>query len=191
MVEFTAVYFDKPGDQNTDATLAVAKRAADELGIKTVICASTSGSTALKLAEVFDPKQFNLMVVTHNYGFPAPGKVEITDDVRVKLCKKGVMVYSGTLALSGVNSAIAKGLNTYDYASFFATVTRKLFSDGTKVCMEVVMMAADAGLVPDWNQDVIAIAGTGKGADTAWVVKPVSSRGFLDLRMKMLLCKPL
>ncbi len=191
MVEFTAVYYDKPGEQNTDATLAVAKRAADQLGIKTIICASTWGNTALKLPTVFDPKKYILVVVTHNYGFPGPGKVEIPDDVRMKLCKQGVMVFTGTLVFSGVDTAIRKGLNMYDYPSFFAKMTQSIFSDGTKVCMEIVMMAADAGLIPDWNQDVIAIAGSSKGADTAWVVKPVSSRGFLDLRLKMLICKPL
>jgi len=191
MVEFNAIYFDKAGEQNTDATLAVAKRAADQFGIKTIICASTWGTTALKLPKVFDPRQYTLVVVTHNYGFPAPNKVEMPDDVRQELCKQGVMVFTGTLAFSGVNSAISKGLNTYDYPGFFATITRKIFSDGTKVCMEIVMMAADAGLIPDWNKDVIAIAGTGKGADTAWVIKPTSSRGFLDLRLKILLCKPL
>src|SRR5512137_2550212 len=115
MVEFTAVYYDKPGEQNTDATLAVAKRAADDLGIKTIICASTWGNTALKLPGVFDPKKFTLVVVTHNYGFPAPGKVEMPDDVRIKLCKQGVMVFTGTLVFSGIDSAIRKGLNTYDY----------------------------------------------------------------------------
>ncbi len=191
MVEFTAVYYDKPGEQNTDATLAVAKRAADQLGIKTIICASTAGITALKLPAVFDAKKYNLVVVTHNYGFSTPGKVEIPDDVRMKLCKQGVMVFTGTLAFSGVDTAIRKGMDIYDYPSFFAKMTQGIFSDGTKVSMEIVMMAADAGLIPDWTQDVIAIAGTGKGADTAWVVKPVSSRGFLDLRLKMLLCKPL
>ncbi len=191
MVEFTAVYFDKPGELNTDTALTVAKRAADQLGIKTIICASTWGTTALKLPGVFDSKKYNLVVVTHNYGFPAAGKVEIPDDIRSKLCKQGVMVFTGTLPFSGVDTAIRKGLNMYDYPSFFAKMTQGIFSDGTKVCMEIVMMAADAGLIPDWNQDVIAIAGTGKGADTAWVIKPVSSRGFLDLRLKMLLCKPL
>ncbi len=191
MVDFSATYFDKPGEQNTDVTLAVAKRAADQLGIKTIICASTWGNNALKLPAVFDAKKYTLVVVTHNYGFPGPGKVEMPDDVRLKLCKQGVMVFTGTLPFSGVDTAIRKGLNLYDYPSFFAKMTQGIFSDGTKVCMEIVMMAADAGLIPDWTQDVIAIAGTGKGADTAWVVKPVSSRGFLDLRLKMLLCKPL
>jgi hypothetical protein len=191
MVEFNAVYFDKPGEQNTDATLAVAKRAADHLGIKTIICASTAGTTALKLPTMFDAKKFTLVAVTHNYGFPGPGKVEIPDEIRMNLCKQGVMVFTGTLAFSGIDSAIRKGIDLYDYPSFFAKMTQGIFSDGTKVCIEIVMMAADAGLIPDWTQDVIAIAGKGKGADTAWVVKPVSSRGFLDLRLKILLCKPL
>ncbi|HMF32328.1 MAG TPA: hypothetical protein VKK79_12985 [Candidatus Lokiarchaeia archaeon] len=191
MIEFLAEYFEQSGPDNTDAALAVAKRPAEQLGVKTIICASTWGTTAQKLGEVFDPKEFTVVVVTHNYGFPGPGEVEIPTEVRQQLCDQGIMVVTGTLAFSGISSAIAKGLNTYDYPGFFAQMTRRIFSDGTKVCMEIVMMACDAGCVSDWSQDVIAIAGSGSGADTAWVVKPVSSRGFLDIRMKMLLCKPL
>ena len=51
------------------------------------------------------------------------------------------------------------------------------------------MMAADGGLVRT-NEEVIAIAGTGRGADTAVVLQPVNSHDFFDLKVKEILCKP-
>jgi len=57
------------------------------------------------------------------------------------------------------------------------------------VAVEVVLMAADAGLIPT-DKEVIAIAGTGEGADTAIVVKPAYPRKFFDLRIKEILAKP-
>ncbi len=50
-------------------------------------------------------------------------------------------------------------------------------------------MAADAGLVRT-DEDIIAIAGTRSGADTAIVVRPVNSQDFFDLKVKEILCKP-
>ena len=40
------------------------------------------------------------------------------------------------------------------------------------------------------DEDVIAIGGTGRGADTAVVLSPVNSQDFLDLKIKEILCKP-
>ncbi|MEM2970188.1 MAG: hypothetical protein QXR63_04550 [Candidatus Bathyarchaeia archaeon] len=58
-----------------------------------------------------------------------------------------------------------------------------------KVAVEIVLMAADAGLIPV-DKEVIAIAGTGTGADTAIVVQPAYSRKFLDLKIKEIIAKP-
>jgi hypothetical protein len=50
-------------------------------------------------------------------------------------------------------------------------------------------MAADAALVRT-DEDIIAIAGTRSGADTAIVLRPVNSQDFFDLKLKEILCKP-
>ena len=71
----------------------------------------------------------------------------------------------------------------------FAKVLR-LFGEGTKVCIEITVMASDANLVPMDGSDIIAIGGSGKGADTAWVIRPAHSNNFFDLKLRKLLCKP-
>jgi len=40
-------YFERPGRHNTEATLDIARRRADELGIRTVVVASDTGQTGL------------------------------------------------------------------------------------------------------------------------------------------------
>ena len=63
------------------------------------------------------------------------------------------------------------------------------FSQGTKVAVEIVVMAADAALIPV-DQEVIAIAGTGSGADTSLVVWPAYSTDFFSLRVREIIAKP-
>jgi hypothetical protein len=61
--------------------------------------------------------------------------------------------------------------------------------EGTKVCVEITLMAADAGLIPV-DKDIVAIAGTGRGADTALRIKPANTARFFDLKIKEILAKP-
>lgn len=66
--------------------------------------------------------------------------------------------------------------------------TLRIFGQGTKVVIEIVAMSADAGLIP--FSDVIAVAGTGRGADTAAVIKANSSNKFFDVKLREYLVKP-
>jgi hypothetical protein len=50
-------------------------------------------------------------------------------------------------------------------------------------------MAADAGLIRT-DADVIAVGGTGTGADTAAVIRPANVARFFDLKVRGILCKP-
>jgi hypothetical protein len=63
------------------------------------------------------------------------------------------------------------------------------FCQGMKVAVEVVLMAADAGLL-DMRREVIAIGGTEEGADTAIVVKPAYTRAFQKLQIREIIGKP-
>jgi hypothetical protein len=55
--------------------------------------------------------------------------------------------------------------------------------------VEITLMATDAGLILV-DQDVVAIAGTGKGADTALRIKPANSARLFDLRIKEVIATP-
>ncbi|HDJ89241.1 MAG TPA: hypothetical protein ENG40_00930 [Thermoprotei archaeon] len=58
-----------------------------------------------------------------------------------------------------------------------------------KVAVEIACMAADAGYIPI-DRDVVAIAGTGRGADTAILITPKTSRNFFDIKIKEIIAKP-
>jgi len=63
------------------------------------------------------------------------------------------------------------------------------FSQGMKVAVEIAVMAADANLISP-KEEVIAIGGTGQGADTAIVVKPAYSTNFFDLKIREIIAMP-
>jgi hypothetical protein len=180
------VYFLEPGSKNTEKTFEVAKRRAEELGIKTIVIASTSGETGLKAVRAFT--DYKVVVVTHTTGFRAPDVQELTPENRTKILEEGGSILTAAHAFGGVGRAIRRKLNTTQVDEIMAH-TLRIFGQGTKVACEIALMAADAGLVRT-DEEVICIGGTARGADTALVVKPASTHDFFELRVKEVLCKP-
>ena len=178
------VHFPKPSDYSEEVFILVNKRL-EKGDIKQVIIATTSGNTALKAVKAFSGVK--LIAVTHQAGFREPGEMEIPVEAIQELESKDVTVVTATHALAGVDRAVRKKHGTWLTAEIMAE-TLRIFGQGTKVCAEIVIMAADAGVIS--MDDVIAIGGTGKGADTAWVVTPAHSSTFFHMKMKELLCKP-
>ena len=68
-------------------------------------------------------------------------------------------------------------------------VAFRCLSEGAKVCPEIVMIAADKDMIPI-GKEVIAIAGTGSGADTSMVIVSTKNENFRKLKIRELLCKP-
>ena len=180
------VYFDSPGAENTVETLKLAKARAEELGIKKVVVATTTGDTGVKAAEEF--KGYKVFVVTHTAGFMAPGAQELTPENRGKIENLGAEIFTGAHAFGGISHAVRKTFNTHVLGDFMANTLRML-GQGIKVAIEISIMSADAGLIsPD--EEVIAIAGTFRGADTAIVLKPAHAHDAFSLRVKEIICKP-
>ena len=181
-----AAYFEKPGKENTQRTFELAKRRAEELGIKSILVASTRGETGAKACETF--RGYDVVVVAHSTGFKEPNYQELTNENRAAIEAAGGMVLTCQHAFGGVGRAIRKKLGTYEVEEIIAYTLRR-FGEGMKVVVEIALMAADAGLVRT-DEPVIAIAGTGRGADTAVVLKPANAQAFFDLKVLEVLCKP-
>jgi hypothetical protein len=64
-----------------------------------------------------------------------------------------------------------------------------MLGQGTKVCVEIGVMALDAGLIP-YDEDVIAVGGSSEGADTAVILKPAHASAIFDTWISEILCKP-
>jgi len=185
-------YFEKAGRENTDKALEIAKKYADQFNIKDIIMASTTGMVAEKTIKLFNPNDYNLIVVTHSYYFVGADKRQEFPEERISTLKeKGVKVFIGTHALAGPERSIRRSLNQWGPVELMAKYLRDQFSQGTKVCMEIATMAVDAGLIEDLDRDVICIGGTGRGADTVCLIKPAPTSLFDKLLVKAILCKPL
>jgi len=186
-MEAKIVYFAKPGKENTDEVLRLAKSRAAELGIKSILVASTTGDTALKAMGVF--KGARIVAVSHFTGMREPNTQEFTEENRQKVLSAGGAVLTATHLFSGLGRAMRKKFKMYLFEEVAAN-TLRLFGQGMKVVCEITLMAADAGLVRT-DEDIIVIGGTGRGADTAVVLRPVNSEDFFDLKVREILCKPL
>ena len=186
-IKRTTLYFEKPGEQNTKTLLEFVKKYVEKEHIRNIVVASTTGHTGVQAVETF--KGYNVVVVTHAYGSREPGKNELQEDYANKIRAGGGKIFSGTHALSGAERAVRKTFGTIQPLELIANVLRR-FGDGTKVCVEIVLMAADAGLIP-MDKDVVAIGGTGYGADTALCIHPANAAKFFDLKIKEVVAKPL
>jgi hypothetical protein len=212
VAEAVTHYFENRGEQNTDKTLELAKVRALERNVKHVVVASTRGITGVKAAEAFKDTGIEVIIVTHQTGHIGAGVQQLTDENRKKLESLDITIVTGSDALEGgvglgitrrqTTDATRPTPETQGMASLIrrmnptippvvrivASVLR-LFCQGMKVAVEVTLMAADAGVIPV-DHAIVAIAGTGRGADTAIVIQPANTTNFLDLDIHEIIVKP-
>ena len=209
--------FERPGPVNTNEIISVLKEAKQELEF--LVVASVTGESAVRVAEQI--KNRKVICVTCPQGMfwevnqmnadlfekiPelkarrdewAKRRLErvplsVTEENTQKLNTLGVPIVRGTIPLFGPSFSMRLHLRKTTSLDIVAK-TLELISPGTLVCMETVLMATDAGLIPE-DELVYACAGTEMGIDTAWIVKSAASanlfhptRGF---RFVELLAKP-
>lgn len=186
------VYFESGGRHNTDDALRLSRERAVERGIKNIVLASITGFSAERALDIFKDVGVKLTVVSLRgpSGSPFSGFPETT---RLRLLKEGH------------NFCYATDIKYY----FPEDVQRALcrFCEGLKVCVEVTLVATDAGFLKP-GEEIIALGGTGRlgyerggGLDTAVVMESIGSKDFLNLetifgkkeerrKIKEIICKP-
>jgi hypothetical protein len=195
------VFFEEAKPENMDVVLDLVKAKAQEKGIKHVVVASTRGVTGVKAAETFKGTGIQIVVVTHQIGPRGP---ELLPENEEKIKAAGGKIVTCTHAFGGVGSSLRRSPPAVpgqarpepfwpayvpSTGDLIANVLR-LFSQGMKVCFEIVVMAADAGAIPI-GENVIAVGGQGRWADTAIVLKSANSSSFFDLDIGEILAKPI
>ncbi|MFH0847852.1 MAG: pyruvate kinase alpha/beta domain-containing protein [Chloroflexota bacterium] len=185
-MEAKTVYFENPGKDNTDAVFKIVAERAKALSIKTVVVASTTGGNAVKAVNALSG--LKVVAVAHSTGFREPNSQEFTAENQKLVESKGGKVLITTHLFSGLSAAMRKKFSTYEIGDIVAN-TLRVFGQGMKVVCETSVMAADAGLIRT-DEDVIAVAGTSRGADLAVVIRAAPSGDFFDLKVKEILCKP-
>lgn len=187
-MEKKVFYFDKAGKENSAACLEVVKEALAVSAYKHLVVASTTGAMGLLFSEAFKGSGLNTVVVTHSAGFRGPNTFEVTGDTLDKIRTNGAKIFTGTILTHSIETSLNSKFNGIYPAMIIAQALRR-FGEGPKVCCEIVMMAADAGLIPE-GEEVISVAGTGYGADTVMVIKSAASKRFLELKVLEILAKP-
>lgn len=181
-------YFDKAGAANTVKTIELSLQRCKDLGIKNIVVATSTGKTALRMANAFKEQDTKIIAVTLHAGIwekyvaPDPDKVKEAEGMGVKFltCTHVLMGNIGNAIMDKFGGISLTDLIAHTYYTF---------SQGTKVAVEIAVMAADAGLIPV-DQEVISVAGSDKGADTALVIKPAYSTDFFSLRVREIIAKP-
>jgi len=184
-------YFDKPGEANTTDAARFAIERAKELGIGTIVVASTSGKTALVFFDAMIGSGLRLVIVTHVIGFTKPGEWEFSKEIADQLQKQGVRIVTSTHALSGLERALSRSpkVGGGSRTEAIAEALRRVVAVGLKVAVECVMMAADTGAI-GINEEIIAVGGTASGADTVCVIRPAHTANFFDLQVREIVAMP-
>ena len=185
-------YFEKGGPQNTDKALEIAKKYADQFKIKDIVLASTTGTVAEKASQIFNPNEYNVVIITHAYYFVNSNtRQEFPEEKLKELRNKGLKIHIGTHAMSGIERGLRINKEAWIFVDMLAKMLGWQFSQGVKVCIEIASTVVDAGLIPDLNRDIITVGGTGRGADSVCLIKPAPTSEFKNLRVKAILAKPL
>jgi hypothetical protein len=185
-IHTSCVYFSETGRANTARTLELVRSRAQDLGIRRVLVATTRGETGVQAVQAL--QGLEIVVVTHSTGFSVADTQELDDKNRAVIEAAGAKILTCQHAFGGVGRAVRKRMGTYQLDEIIA-FTLRTFCEGIKVVAEMALMAADAGLVRT-DEPVIAIAGTGRGADTAAILKPTNAQTFFDLRFLEIICMP-
>jgi hypothetical protein len=197
-IKKSCVYFEKPGKNNTDGVVEVVLDRLAEGDIKTVVIASTTGYTAFKFSKALQGwEDIKLISVAESalireWGTEYPS---LKAEDKRKLEQQGVVVADKVAYL--FHSSVL------DYSNWKCPTPEEIvkqmlyaFGQGLKVAIEVVLIAVACGFL-DPFQDVIAVGGTSRGADTAIVVNATYPNHLFSrdsakrLKVSEILCKPL
>ena len=202
-IKRTVTYWERPGKEHTEETLKIAKEAAKERGIDTVLVSSTTGYVALEAVNVFEDSGLKIIVVTHATGYSDKGVQKMPPETRSKLKEAGFEIVTCTDVLTGgVSAGIGRQRPEKSEPlesrmpwivpppNVIVANTLRQFSQGVKVCAEITMMAVDCDAIPS-GAKVVAVAGSHSGADTAMVVEASESSRIRDMKLQEIICKPL
>lgn len=187
MIKKEIVYFERSGVENTDRVVEIVHQRLQQGDIKSVVVASSSGTTGLKFAKNM-AKETNLVIVSSHPGFSKPGVWNFDLDILGELEMLGCKVLKQTHVLSGLERSFTRKFSGVSHSEVLAECLRTLFGHGMKVAIECAVMASDGGAIP--IEKTIAVGGSGGGADCAIVTLPAHANNFFDFRVLEILAKP-
>jgi hypothetical protein len=155
-----------------------------------LIVATSSGDTAVAGLSVAREKGIfdKLCIVTSVYGSRGPNNNGMKEENKKLLDESGVKIVTAAHVLSGAERAMSTKWHGV-YPVEIIAHTLRMFSQGVKVAVEVGAMALDSGAIAH-GVPVVAVAGTGRGADTVVVLTPAYTQDIFATKIHEILCKP-
>lgn len=183
------IIFETPGIGNTEAALRIALQAAAEKNL-TLVVASNTGSTVDALLKLQNETELSAKVVMVGQvdGFSTPGTNALNSEMRTALEAQGVRIVTAAHALSGAERGMSRKFSGV-YPAELVSYSLRMLSQGTKVCVEIGMMALDCGSI-EYGKPIVCVAGTGRGADTVCILTPAYTANLFDTKIHEILCKP-
>ena len=166
----------------TQETIKKAVDYAKENNIKNIVVATTTGGN---LTYLEDEKDLHIVGVTNAYD---QGQNQMREEVRKHFEEAGMDIVTAGHALSGAERCFSTYFGGYGPTEILAN-TLRMFSQGVKVCVEVSTMALDAGKIP-YQEKIVAIAGSGRGADTVVLLTPSYTKSILDTKVHKIIEMP-
>ena len=170
MVKRQVYYFDEPGEKDTPLVIEAVSQRLEGGGIGKVIVASTSGETAVEFARSLKGKAELICVAEAPYRrewgeeWPClkPQFRQELEGLRVTIIDKAPYVFHSSVLEAGTLPGISP--------ERLVKETLYSFGQGMKVAVEVALTGVSCGCVTPY-QNVIGVGGSGKGADTAIVLR--------------------
>ncbi len=209
--------FERPGPVNTQQVIDILKNMPTPP--ETLVVASVTGDSAVKTAQQIKDRKIICVTCPQGMFWEVNAMnadlfdkipelkarreewqkrqldrvpLSITPENKDKLKELAVETVRGTIPLFGPTFSMRLHLRKTTSLDIVAK-TLELISPGTLVCLETVLMATDAGLIPE-GELVYAAAGTEMGLDTAWIVRSCASANMFHptkgYRFVELLAKP-
>lgn len=209
--------FERPGPINTEDIINIIEKSYSNVDY--IVIASVTGSSAIKIAKRVKNKKIICVTCPQGMYWEVEGMNEdlfaeipelknkrdewvkkglkrvpmnITEENKLKLDELNVEIVRGTIPLFGPSFSMRLHLNKITSLDVMAK-TLEMISPGTLVAMESVLMATDAGVIPE-DELVLACAGTEMGLDTLWILKSCASANLFHpskgFRFVELLAKP-
>ncbi len=181
----TIRFFPHYGPENTNEVIDAVAERLQERDINIVVVASSTGEMAIRIAQRFragqepgtaaQPRVIAVCDPPWAIGkIPKAGR--ISPDNKARLLALGAEVVDTVPYASRAYSTGASN-NVYEALDLLVVVFdafRIVGGNGLKVAIEVALMATNGGVIQP-GQEVIAVAGTGNGLDTAVVIKSAYS----------------
>ena len=187
------VYFENTAKfaENTRVVAATVEGYLAAHPVKHVVVASCTGYVGAKFAPLKQARpDLNVVAVKMAPAIDKIYNVKVSAAHVRTMKEAGVTFLGGTHVLTGgADRAMRAKFQGYPPTAIVAE-TLYLFSQGMKVCVEIIAMACDAGVLPE-GVEVISVGGTGHGADTAIVATSAASANLFDLDVHRILALPL